>query len=143
FSIAGAREQAQIEARPDVLVYTSDSLQQDLPIVGMVKANFWATSSAVDTDFTVRLVDVRPDGQTHNIIDRIVRASLRAGSKLPPTPLVPGRPYQYSLEVGNTAIILPAGHKVRVQVSSSNFPLYSRNLNTGKDNYSTSDVVQA
>ena len=142
-AIAGAREQSSVEARQDVLVYTSDVLQADLPIFGTVNASFWATSSAVDTDFTVKLVDVRPDGQTNNVLDRIVRASLRAGSKLPASPIVPGQAYQYTLELGNAAMVLPAGHKIRVQVSSSNFPRFGRNLNTGKDNNSTSDFVSA
>lgn len=140
---AGAREQASVEARPDVLVYTSEPLATDLPVIGMVKSTFWAETSAKDTDFTVKLVVVRPDGQTHNVVDRIVRASLRAGSKLPPTPIQPNTPYQYTLEVGNTAMVVPKGHRLRVQVSSSNFPIYARNLNTGKDSNSTSEMIVA
>lgn len=139
----GAREQATVEARQDVLVYTSAPLDADLPVVGMVKASFWAMTSAKDTDFTVKLVDVRPDGQTHNIVDRIVRSRYRAGSKLKPSLIDPNVPYQFDLEVGNTAMVLPKGHRIRVQVSSSNFPLYGKNLNTGADNNTTSDFVVA
>jgi len=141
--VAGAKEQAVVESRPDVLVYTSDALQSDMPIIGMVKATIWAASSAVDTDFTVKLVDVRPDGQTNNIVDSIVRASLRNGSKTAPSPIVPGEAYQYTLDVGNVAMVLPKGHKLRIQVSSSNFPHYGRNLNTGNDYLTTSTIVKA
>lgn len=139
----GAREQASVEARQDVLVYTSEPLTGDMPVIGMVKASFWAMTSARDTDFTVKLVDVRPDGQTHNIVDRIVRARYRAGSKVAPSLIQPNTPYQYQLELGNTAMVIPKGHRIRIQVSSSNFPLYARNLNTGADNNSTSEFVVA
>lgn len=139
----GAQDQSTIEKRRDVLVYTSKPLTTDMAVIGTVTANFWAVSSAPDTDFTVKLVDVHPDGLTHNVLDRIVRASLRQGSKLPPTLIVPGRPYEYQLEVGNTATVLRAGHQIRVEISSSNFPHYARNLNTGQSNNTTSQIAIA
>lgn len=140
---SGARDQTAVEQRPDVLVYTSEPLAQDLTVIGMAKARFWAASSATDTDFTVKIVDVHPDGKTHNIVDRIVRARYRAGSRLPPSPIAPGVPYAYELEVGNTATVIARGHRLRVQISSSNFPLYARNLNTGADNNATGAFVSA
>jgi putative CocE/NonD family hydrolase len=130
---AGARDQTAVEQRPDVLVYAGPALTQDTPVIGTVTAHFWAVTDRVDTDFTVKLVDIHPDGKTHNVLDRIVRGRLRQGSRLPPSLLRPGEDYEYHLSLGSTATIFRAGHKVRVEISSSNFPHYSRNLNTAED----------
>jgi len=81
----GAFDQSTLELREDILVYTSPALQQDLTVIGSVVLDFWAASSAVDTDFTAKLVDVHHDGYAHNILDRIVRARYRKGSKQPPS----------------------------------------------------------
>ena len=115
-------------------------MDRDTAVIGNVKASFWASSSAVDTDFTVKLVDVRPDGSTHNIVNRIVRASYRAGSKLPPQLLTANEATKFDLDVGPTAVIVPKNHKLRVQISSSDFPHYARNLNTGLDSNSTAEM---
>jgi putative CocE/NonD family hydrolase len=139
----GAQDQTAVEMRRDVLVYTGKPLVTDEAVIGTVTANFWAISSAPDTDFTVKLVDVHPDGLTHNVLDRIVRASLRWGSKLPPKLIRPGVVYEYSLEVGNTATMFRAGHQMRVEISSSNFPHYGRNLNTGHSDNKTSPMAVA
>ena len=139
----GARDQNVVEERKDILVYTSDPLKSDLPVVGTVNAHFWAVTSARDTDFTVKLVDLHPDGHSHNVLDRIVRASLRLGSKLPPSFIEPNKPYEYKLELGNTGTIFRAGHRIRVEVSSSSFPHYARNLNTGLSNNFTSRISVA
>jgi len=93
--------------------------------------NLFAATDAADTDFTAKLVDVHPDGYAQNILDRIVRARFRQGSKLPPSPIRPNKPYEYRIELGNTANVFKAGHRIRLEVSSSNFPHYARNLNTG------------
>jgi hypothetical protein len=140
---AGALDQSTVELRNDVLVYTGAPLAHDMAVIGTVNATFWAMTSARDTDFTLKLVDVHPDGLTHNVLDRIVRARFREGSRLPPELIEPNQPYQYTLELGNTATILRAGHQIRVEVSSSSFPHYSRNLNTGLDNNSTDAVLVA
>ncbi len=139
----GARDQNAVETRSDVLVYTSDTLKADLPVIGTVSADFWAATTAADTDFTVKLVDVHPDGRSHNVLDRIIRARLRLGSKLPPSPIVPNVPFEYKLELGNTGTIFRAGHRIRVEISSSSFPHYARNLNTGYSNNFTSRIVIA
>jgi putative CocE/NonD family hydrolase len=131
---AGAADQSTVEMRGDVLVYTSAPLDRDLPVVGPVAVNFWATSSAVDTDFTAKLVDVHVDGFAQNVLDRVVRARFRAGHKLPPKLITPGQAYEYKLELGYTGIVIPKGHRLRLEISSSNFPRVSRNLNTGADN---------
>jgi putative CocE/NonD family hydrolase len=127
---SGAFDQSTIEARDDVLVYTSAPLTQDLVVIGPIKVNLWAASSARDTDFTAKLVDVHLDGFAHNVLDRIVRAQYRKGSKLPPSFTRPDKPYEYLIEMGNTATVFKKGHKVRLEISSSNFPHYARNQNT-------------
>jgi len=139
----GARDQGNVELRNDILVYTSTKLAHDYAVIGTVNAHFWAATSARDTDFTVKLVDVHPDGHSHNVLDRVVRASLRQSSKRAPVFIEPGKPYEYSLELGNTGTIFRAGHQVRVEISSSNFPHYERNLNTGLSNNFTSSMVVA
>ncbi len=126
----GFQDQSTVELRNDVLVYTSAPLIANMPVIGTVSASFWATTSARDTDFTVKLVDVHPDGLTNNVVDRVIRARFRLGSKLPPAYVKPNVPYKYTLQVGNTAYIFPPGHELRVEVSSSNFPKFARNLNT-------------
>jgi len=131
---AGAHDQADIELRDDVLVYTSAPLDRDLAVIGPVTVELWAMSSAPDTDFTAKLVDVHLDEFAHNVLDRIVRARYRDGSKLPPSLIQPGTAYEYTIELGNAGTIFRKGHRIRLEISSSNFPHYSRNLNTGRSN---------
>lgn len=130
---SGAQDQSTIELRDDVLVYTSDPLEQDLPVVGQVAVTLWATSTARDTDFTAKLVDVHPDGFAQDVLNRIVRARFRDGSKQPPSLIQPGRAYEYQIDLGYTANVFRAGHRVRLDVSSSKFPHLARNHNTGED----------
>ncbi|HVP67638.1 MAG TPA: CocE/NonD family hydrolase [Anaeromyxobacteraceae bacterium] len=139
----GAQDQTQVELRPDVLVYTSGTLDRDLAVIGPVDVKLWAETSAPDTDFTAKLVDVHLDGATHNVLDRVVRASFRAGSKLPPSNVTPGKPYEYVIPLGNAGTIFKKGHRIRLEISSSNFPHYDRNLNTGKVSEWTSDMAVA
>jgi putative CocE/NonD family hydrolase len=130
---AAAQDQSSIEMRNDVLVYSSEPLTHDLTVIGPVTVKFWAATSARDTDFTAKFVDVYPDGFAQNVLDRVVRARFRLGSKLPPSFITPNKPYEYELYLGDTAIILKAGHLIRLDLSSSNFPHFARNLNTGPD----------
>lgn len=130
----GAFDQSGIEDRRDVLLYQSAPLANDMPVIGPVTVSFWAESSARDTDFTAKLVDVHPDGYAHNVVDRIVRARLRRGSTEPPELIRPGRSYPYTIRLGSTATIFRKGHRVLLEISSSNFPHYARNLNTGQSN---------
>lgn len=130
--VSGAQNQATLELRNDVLVYTSAPLENNLAVIGPVTVTFWAQSTARDTDFAVKLVDVLPDGTAYNIVERIIRASLRRGSKSAPSPIEPGTPYEYELDLGYTATLLKAGHRVRLDISSSRFPHLARNLNTGR-----------
>ena len=139
----GYVEQREIEERDDVLVYTSAPLEAPLVVVGPVEVKLFAQSSAPDTDFTARLVDVRPDGATHNILDGVVRASLRKGFRSEPSLIEPGKTYEYSIPLGPVGTVFPAGHRIRVQISSSNFPKLARNLNTGKSSYTTAETAVA
>ncbi len=130
---SGAFDQAEIEKRDDVLVYTTAPLRENLAVIGQVNVKLWAISSAPDTDFTAKLVDVHPDGYAQNILDRLVRARYRRGSKFPPSFIEPGKTHEYDIELGNTSTVFKAGHRVRLEVSSSNFPHYVRNQNTTDD----------
>jgi putative CocE/NonD family hydrolase len=139
----GSFEQSQVEERDDVLVYTSPPLEEDLTVIGGASVELFARTSGRDTDFTAKLVDVHPDGDAYNVLDRVVRASLRNGSKQEPQPIKPGQIYRYDIELGNTAIVFPAGHRIRLEISSSNFPHYARNLNTGDSSASASKMRKA
>ncbi|PYR32073.1 MAG: X-Pro dipeptidyl-peptidase [Acidobacteria bacterium] len=129
---SGAQDQSALALRDDVLVYTSAPLAKDLAVVGQVEVRFWATSSARDTDFTAKLVDVHPDGFAQNILDRVVRASLRKGSKLAPSIIQPGMPYDYVIDLGYSGTVFRPGHRIRLDISSSNFPHFAANPNTGR-----------
>lgn len=130
---SGSQDQSTVERRDDVLVYTSAPLAEDLAVVGPVRVTLWATSTARDTDFTAKLVDVHPDGFAQNVLNRVVRARFRNGSKSAPELIEPGRAYEYEIDLGYTAFVFPAGHRVRLDVSSSEFPHLARNHNTGGD----------
>ena len=128
----GPANQVDVEKRQDVLVYTSRELSHDLRITGPIIAKLWVSSSALDTDFTVKLVDVYPDGFAMNLADGILRARYRKSFESPP-PLTPNKAYQITVEMGNTSNLFNIGHRIRVEVSSSNFPHFSRNTNTGRE----------
>ncbi len=130
---SGVQDQSTVELRDDVLVYTSAPLDEDLAVIGPVRVKFWATSSARDTDFTVKLVDVHPDGFAQNVLNRVVRARFRHGSKSPASLIEPGRAYEYEVDLGYAANVFRARHRVRLDLSSSAFPHLARNHNTGSD----------
>ena len=142
----GARDQRPNEERPDVLVYTSEELPGDYTAIGDVYATLFAASSAPDTDFVARLVDVHPDGRAINVTDGIIRASARESYKRPgtvkpvePTLIEPGRVYEYAIDLWATGITFGKGHRIRVEITSSSFPRWDRNLNTGQDGLTSSD----
>lgn len=125
----GARDQRPVEIRNDVLVYTTEVLEQDVEVTGPIEAVLYASSSADDTDFTVKLVDVHPDGKAINIVQGIQRASFRDSNEHP-SPIEPGVIYKYAFHVGSTSNVFKRGHRIRIEVSSSNFPMFERNLNS-------------
>jgi putative CocE/NonD family hydrolase len=140
---SGAQDQSALEMRDDVLVYTSAPLTEALIVLGPVNVTFWATSSARDTDFVAKLVDVRPDGTAYSILERVIRARFRHGSKSAPSLIEPGKAYKYDLDLGNTGNLFHKGHRVRLDITSSKFPHYARNLNTGSDVASDDRIVAA
>jgi uncharacterized protein len=128
----GVQDQRPVEARNDVLVYTSAVVTEPLEVTGPVVVTLHATSSAPDTDFTAKLVDVRPDGYAQNLTDGIVRARYRA-SRTAPALLTPGEVATFTIDLWSTSHVFLPGHRIRVELASSNFPRFDRNLNTGED----------
>jgi uncharacterized protein len=127
----GVQDQRPIEQRQDVLVYTSDSLNEPTELTGYVRAVVYAATSAPDTDFAAKFVDVWPDGFAQNVAEGIVRARYRE-SLTEPRPIEPGVVYEYRIELGATSHVILPGHAIRLDVTSSNFPRYDRNPNTGR-----------
>jgi hypothetical protein len=128
----GVKDQRAIEARDDVLVYTSEVLTQDTEVTGPVVVKLWASSDAPDTDFVARLVDVHPDGFAQNLTDGIIRARYRNGNNAPAELLEPGQPYEFTIDLWSTANLFKAGHRIRLDITSACFPRWDRNLNTGE-----------
>jgi len=128
---AGPRDQRAVEARDDVLVYSTPALERDVEVTGQVALELWAKSSAVDTDFTAKLVDVWPNGFAQNLTEGIVRAKYRDSQEKPEL-LTPGQIYKFAVDVWSTSNVFKKGHKIRLEISSSNFPRFDRNLNTGE-----------
>jgi putative CocE/NonD family hydrolase len=127
---AGPRDQCAVEDRADVLVYTTPPLAHDLEVTGPIRLILFAASSARDTDFTGKLVDVFPDGRALLLTDGILRTRYRR-SYTQPEPLAPGTVYELPIDLVATANVFRAGHRIRLEVSSSNFPRFDRNTNTG------------
>ena len=125
----GVEDQAGVEERQDVLVYTTARLAEPLAIAGPVTVTLHASSSAVDTDFTAKLVDVEPSGYCANIAEGIVRARYR-NSREHAEFLEPGKITDFAIDLWDVAHTFKAGHCVRLEISSSNFPRFDRNLNS-------------
>ena len=129
---AGPVDQRPTENREDVLVYTTPAFQRDTEVTGPVTLDLYVSSSAVDTDFTGKLVDVWPNGTAENLLDGLLRARYRNTMEKAEF-MNPGEIYKLSINLWSTSNVFLAGHKLRVEVSSSNFPRFNRNLNTGED----------
>jgi putative CocE/NonD family hydrolase len=134
----GPFDQRQVEIREDVLVYTTDLLKEDIEVTGPVNVVVYASSSARNTDFTAKLVDVYPDGRAIRICEGIIRADHRNPS-IPPSNIKPGKIYNYTIDLWATSNVFKKSHQIRVEISSSNFPRFDRNLNTG--NYFATDTT--
>jgi hypothetical protein len=126
----GAFDQRDIEAREDVLVYSTPPLERDIEVTGPVTVTLWAATSATDTDFTAKLVDVCADGCARNLTEGIIRARYRESTSAPSL-VQPGEVYRYTIDLWATSNVFKQGHQIRVEVSSSNFPRFDRNTNTG------------
>ena len=138
----GPRDQRSVEERDDVLIYSTAPLEHDVEVTGPIRLDFFASSSAVDTDFTAKLVDVAPDGVVINLTEGIIRGKYR-DSQAAATALVPGKVYPFSIDLWATSNLFRAGHRIRLEVSSSNFPRFDRNLNTGESAANSSKWVSA
>ena len=127
---AGPYDQREIEGRSDVLVFSTEILEAPVEVTGHVKLVLFASSDAPNTDFSAKLVDVHPTGYAQNLCDGIVRATHRE-SDTSPSLIEPGKIYRYEFDLGVTSNLFHAGHRIRLEVSSSNFPRFDRNPNTG------------
>jgi uncharacterized protein len=136
---AGSFDQRQMEARPDILVYTTEPFKEGLELSGSIEPTLYVSSDVKDTDFTVKVLDVYPDGRAYNLDESIQRMRYREGYEKPPVWMEPGKVYKVALQPLTTSNYFDVGHRLRIEVSSSNFPRFDRNLNTGGNNY---DEVQ-
>lgn len=120
FNSSGPHDQRDVEDRPDVITFTSAVLDQDLEVTGPVSMLLYASTSGADTDWTAKLVDVYPDGRALNVVDGITRAGTQSGSP-------------YAIDLTATSQVFKAGHAIRVDIASSNFPRFARNPGNGAD----------
>jgi putative CocE/NonD family hydrolase len=140
---AGAFDQRKMEARNDILVYTSEPFKEGTELSGPIKPTLYVSSDAKDTDFTVKVLDVYPDGRAYNLDESIQRLRYREGYDKALTWMEPGKVYSVTLQPLSTSNYFEAGHQLRIEISSSNFPRFDRNLNTGGNNYDEEKVVVA
>jgi uncharacterized protein len=138
----GPKDQRAVEARDDVLIYSTAPMEQDMEVTGPVSLTIYAKSTAVDTDFTAKLVDVWPNGFAQNLTEGIFRVRYR-NSQEKPELINPGQIYPLTIDLWSTSNVFKKGHALRLEVSSSNFPRFDRNLNTGADNGSSAHMVTA
>ncbi len=139
----GPFDQRPVEARADVLAYTSDALESDTEVTGPVTLRLYAASSARDTDFVGRLTDVYPDGRSITITEGVIRARFRDDVWGTPRLLEPGTVYAFTVDLQVTSNVFKKGHRIRVDITSSNFPLWDRNLNTGNDPATDTEMTVA
>ncbi len=138
----GPRDQRSVEGRNDVLVYSTPAFTNDMEITGPISAELYIKSTAVDTDFTAKMVDVGPDGFAQNLAEGILRARYRESHEKP-TLMVPGQVYKLTIDLWATSNVFRRGHSLRLEISSSNFPRFDRNLNTGENPESGSKYISA
>lgn len=139
----GSFDQRKMEARPDILVYSTEPLKEGLEVSGPIEVTLYTSSDAKDTDFTVKLIDVYPDGRAYNLDETIQRMRYRNGYDKPQVWMESGKVYKVKLQAMTTSNFFEAGHRIRIEVSSSNFPRFDRNMNTGGKNYDESKGVVA
>ncbi|MCH8229171.1 MAG: CocE/NonD family hydrolase, partial [Chloroflexi bacterium] len=145
--LCGPRDRTAIEQRADVLTFTSAVLIEAVEVTGPISATIWASSDAVDTDFTAALIDVEPassDSEEKAIIlcEGIVRARFRNGTDNPEM-MTPGDIYEFGIDMWDTSNLFKEGHRIRVEISSSNFPRYNRNLNSGNPIATDTEITVA
>jgi putative CocE/NonD family hydrolase len=141
-AVPGSFDQSKVQARPDVLVYTSEPLAAPMDVTGPIAVTLYLSSDVRDTDVIVKLVDVAPDGKAYNLDEQALRVRWREGYDTPVF-MEPGRVYKVAIPPLVTSNTFLAGHRVRVSIASSSFPVYERNLNTGGPNTTEKDAVVA
>jgi putative CocE/NonD family hydrolase len=140
--VPGPINQVLLEKRGDVLCYTTPELKEGLEVTGPVTLHLFAATSVRDTDFTAKLIDVHPDGAAYNVAEGFIRARYR-NSILQSEMVTPGQVYEYVINMGATGNLFRRGHRIRLHVSSSNFPRIDRNMNTGNPFGEDSEGVPA
>ncbi len=139
----GAFDQRKMEERPDILVYTTEPFKEGTEVSGPIDVTLYVSSDAKDTDFTVKIIDVAPDGPAYNLDETIQRVRYRNGYDKPIAFMEKGKVYKVTLQPMTTSNYFAAGHSIRIEVSSSNFPRFDRNMNTGGNNYDETEGVVA
>jgi putative CocE/NonD family hydrolase len=139
----GSFDQRKMEERNDILVYSTEPLKEGIELSGPIEVTLYVSSDVKDTDFTVKLIDVYPDGRAYNLDETIQRLRYRNGYDKPLAWMKPGEVYKFSFSPMNTSNFFEAGHRIRIEISSSNFPRFDRNLNTGGNNYDETTGVIA
>lgn len=140
---AGSFDQRKMESRNDILVYTSEAFKEGTEVSGPITPTLYVSSDARDTDFTVKILDVYPDGRAYNLDESIQRMRYRGGYDKAVTWMEKDKVYKVTLQPLNTSNYFDAGHRLRIEVSSSNFPRFDRNMNTGGRNYDEAKGVVA
>ncbi|MFC2097175.1 CocE/NonD family hydrolase [Bacteroidota bacterium] len=138
----GSFDQQQMELRDDILVYSSEPLQEGIEVSGFIESTLYVSSDVKDTDFTIKLIDVYPDGRAYNLDETIQRARYREGYDFEVF-MEEGRVYKINMSPMSTSNYFEKGHRIRIEVSSSNFPRFTRNMNTGGNNYDESEGIRA
>ena len=138
----GAFDQSEMETRNDILVYTSEPLEEGVEVSGFIESKLFVSSDVKDTDFTIKLIDVYPDGRAYNLDETIQRARFREGYDKE-VMMKEGEVYEIEMTPLSTSNYFEKGHQIRIEISSSNFPRFARNLNTGGDNYNETKAVTA
>jgi putative CocE/NonD family hydrolase len=138
----GPADQRPNESRADVLVFSTAALERDVEVTGWIKLKLFASTSAADTDFTAMLTDVDEAGYSRLLTDGIVRARYR-NSTAKTEPVEAGKVYEYTIDLWATSNVFKAGHRIRLAISSSNFPRFDRNLNTGEPAASATRMMRA
>ncbi len=139
----GALDQSEMELRPDILVYTTEPFKEGTELSGPIEATIFLSSDRKDTDVTVKIIDVGPDGKAYNLDETIQRVRYREGYDKPPQFMEAGKVYKVALQPMTTSNYFAAGHRIRIEVSSSNFPRFDRNMNTGGNNFDETTGVVA
>ena len=138
----GVMDHRTLEEREDILVYSTPPVDKTIEITGPITVTLFAASTAKDTDFTAKLVDLRPDGYAQNLQDGIIRARFRT-SAAEPSFITPGKVYCFEIDLWSTSHVVQVGHSIRLEISSSNFPRFDRNPNTGAGLGVNSNMIEA